>query len=312
MRKSLLIFWTVGVLLSKSKGYRITRHGYDEEFCGGPADEDAEPCRGGFVDHEFMEHFRSKTCTIINGTLILRSLAVSQEELDCFNRVKKIMNGALLFEDNLGFESVSFLDELEEIDNSLSETPALQVSNNEGLTNVGLSSLKKIMSGGSGPIIVVSTEFAIPVEEQERFHEITGGRFEMIHEEEEDGYGILLIILLVIAGVAVVLILVLIISFVILKKEMHRKREEAKPPELVASGDSKDNKSGDSKDIKSGEPKDIKMGESQSKTNKPAEGKDEKSGKAKDVKSGEAKDNKSGEDRETKTKSRPGSAEVST
>ncbi|KAK6040992.1 hypothetical protein COOONC_21502 [Cooperia oncophora] len=81
-------------------------------------------CRGGKVDEAFLEEFAQKDCTVIVGDLEFRNLYVTEEALLPLARITKIQNGALIFEDNVGIESMSFLSGLEEIDNSHSESEA--------------------------------------------------------------------------------------------------------------------------------------------------------------------------------------------
>ncbi|KAK5977411.1 hypothetical protein GCK32_020860 [Trichostrongylus colubriformis] len=126
----------------------------------------------------------------------MRNLFVTIEALEPLNRIKKIDHGALIFEDNTGFESISFLNSLEEIDNSASEEPAIQISNNVGLLSIGLPALRKVMSGGEGPIVQIYSLNALPAEDDTRFREMTGGRYySYVHnkdaeESEEDSTGL--------------------------------------------------------------------------------------------------------------------------
>ncbi|PIO76917.1 hypothetical protein TELCIR_01006 [Teladorsagia circumcincta] len=123
-------------------------------------------------------------------------------------------------------------------------SPAILIANNEGLTNIGLPSLQKVTSGGTGNIVEIYSANALPEKEDKRFQELTGGRYQIYFhhntDEEPMDDSTILVVGLIVVGVAVLAIAAIIIVYTIHKKEKRRKAEEVKRPELVASGESKE------------------------------------------------------------------------
>ncbi|PIO63128.1 hypothetical protein TELCIR_15287 [Teladorsagia circumcincta] len=110
--------------------------------------------------------------------------------------------------------------------------PAILIANNEGLTNIGLPSLQKVTSGGTGNIVEIYSANALPEKEDKRFQELTGGRYQIYFHHNTDEEPMDDSTILAIAAI--------IIVYTIHKKEKRRKTEEVKRPELVASGESKE------------------------------------------------------------------------
>uniref|UniRef100_A0A7I4YVG5 Recep_L_domain domain-containing protein n=1 Tax=Haemonchus contortus TaxID=6289 RepID=A0A7I4YVG5_HAECO len=258
----LLIFWAVGSVLGGSNRKRVAMdRREDDSDSDDDRDRKADTCSGGSVDHDFMEYFLKRTCTIISGNLHLKDLDGSQG-LEELSRIRKISGGALIFEDNYGIKSISFLKNLEEIDNSQAETPALFISNNIGFETIGLPSLRQIVSAGYGPIIEIYSLSEISKKDENRLRNLVGERYEIHYHilpvEQEDHNTILkricrcrkmggeenekihAVVIIITTGVATLAILAVVIVFMIYWKEMSRKKEEMKAPELAVTEEIKE------------------------------------------------------------------------
>ncbi|VDO37487.1 unnamed protein product [Haemonchus placei] len=87
----LLVLWAVGSVLGGSNRKRVAmdRH-EDDSDSDDDRDRKADTCSGGSVDHDFMEYFLKRTCTIISGNLHLKDLDAP----------------ALFISNNIGFETI--------------------------------------------------------------------------------------------------------------------------------------------------------------------------------------------------------------
>nr|CDJ89694.1 EGF receptor domain containing protein [Haemonchus contortus] len=239
----LLIFWAVGSVLGGSNRKRLAMDRREDDSDNDDGrDRKADTCSGGSVDHDFMEYFLKRTCTIISGNLHLKDLDGSQG-LEELSRIRKISGGALIFEDNYGIKSISFLKNLEEIDNSQAETPALFISNNIGFETIGLPSLRQIVSAGYGPIIEIYSLSEISKKDENRLRNLVGERYEIhyhILPVEQEDHNTILMVIIITSGVATLAILAVVIVFMIYWKEMSRKKEEMKAPELAVSEEIKE------------------------------------------------------------------------
>ncbi|KAK6752756.1 hypothetical protein RB195_003889 [Necator americanus] len=118
-------------------------------------------CPGGIVSREYMRKnfpISDAPCVVMEGSLIFRRLNKSfvTEEIAYLKRLGRYkskpiwmskfdgleqINGALIFEWNIGINSLWFLRDLKIINASAKDGPPLQISNNRGFLQLRLTSL---------------------------------------------------------------------------------------------------------------------------------------------------------------------------
>ncbi|CAJ0588035.1 unnamed protein product [Cylicocyclus nassatus] len=132
-----------------------------------------ESCEGGFVDQRFLREFnKSKNCRIIIGDLVIIGLSKALPGLDQLNRIERIEHGSLVFQHNIGFKSIWFLNNLEEIWHPQSRVPVLQIANNYGMESIGLPALRTVKAADPDRAIEIFTYDEVTQVEKKRFKTI--------------------------------------------------------------------------------------------------------------------------------------------
>ncbi|KAK6757812.1 hypothetical protein RB195_015561 [Necator americanus] len=183
-------------------------------------------CDGGVVDSQFLKEFKEeKECRVIIGDLVISGLSGNISGLEQLKRIERIEEGSLIFQQNLDFESIWFLRNLEVISNPESEEPALQIANNHGLKSLGLSALRTVRSADADKAIEIYTYQEMPISEKKHLMKVAHKRevFNLGHKDirerrrireayqENALLGIMLILLIgvVMGAIAVALIAVI-------------------------------------------------------------------------------------------------------
>ncbi|RCN52856.1 receptor L domain protein [Ancylostoma caninum] len=194
-------------------------------------------CQGGVVDKRFLEEFqKERECRVIVGDLIIKGLNANNTKLEKLRRIERIEKGSLVFQQNIGYESMLFLSNLEVISHPSSHEPALQIANNYGMKFIGLPSLKTVEAADEDRAIEIYTYEEMPKSEKRRLMDVANKReiftlgrknideTHRVHEEYNNNalLGFLLTVFLgmVLMGAAAILLLT------ICRRERRRRHSE--------------------------------------------------------------------------------------
>ncbi|EYB93596.1 hypothetical protein Y032_0180g780 [Ancylostoma ceylanicum] len=134
-------------------------------------------CEGGIVDKRFLEKFQEEPeCRVIVGDLVIKGLNANTTELEKLRRIERIEQGSLVFQQNIGYESMLFLRNLEVISHPDSPEPALQIANNYGMKFIGLPSLKTVKAADEDKAIEIYTYEEMPKSEKRRLRAVANKR----------------------------------------------------------------------------------------------------------------------------------------